>query len=469
MVNGENSGWGLFATAVACATVACTRKDHRVARTIPSSTVSPVGERSAPTFFGVLQSTTQAHKYRYTMNQNRYLTADEAARELDIAKNTLYAYVSRGLIRSEATAGSRRAKKYRAEDVRRLQKQQAQRRDPSRAARLALDFGMPVMESALTLIEEGRFFYRGRDACRLAKTRSLRDVAALLWLGDPDASLPDAKPPTLPDDEGAALRETAPVVRFQSVLPVVGARDEQAFPFSSAAAQTGVRLLHLAQHTLAPGVPDEQPLDLACAFRRHWRLGREAQGLLRAALVLCADHELNVTAMAARCAASAGATLYDAVGAGLAALRGRRHGGGMARIEALLREAGTPGDLRSTMAARMRRGEATPGFGHSLYSDDGDPRARLLFGMLRETRPGAKGTAFARAAAEAGPALLGQAPSLDFALVALRRALDLPDTAPLTLFAAGRAVGWIGHALEQYDAERPIRPRATYTGPRPGD
>jgi citrate synthase len=403
------------------------------------------------------------------MNRNRYLTADEAARELDIAKNTLYAYVSRGLIRSEATAGSRRAKKYRAEDVRRLQKQQAQRRDPSRAARLALDFGMPVMESALTLIEEGRFFYRGRDACRLSKTRSLRDVAALLWLDDLDASLPDAKPPALPDDERAAPRETAPVVRFQSVLPVVGARDEQAFPFSSAAAQTGVRLLHLAQHTLAPGVPDEQPLDLACAFRRHWRLGREAKGLLRAALVLCADHELNVTAMAARCAASAGATLYDAVGAGLAALRGRRHGGGMARIEALLREAGTPGDLRSTMAARMRRGEATPGFGHPLYSDDGDPRARLLFGMLRETRPGVEGTAFAQAAAEAGPALLGQAPSLDFALVALRRALDLPDTAPLTLFAAGRAVGWIGHALEQYDAERPIRPRATYTGPRPGD
>ena len=30
-----------------------------------------------------------------------YFTADEAARELDISRATLYAYVSRGLIRSE--------------------------------------------------------------------------------------------------------------------------------------------------------------------------------------------------------------------------------------------------------------------------------------------------------------------------------------------------------------------------------
>jgi citrate synthase len=405
------------------------------------------------------------------MNQRRYLTADEAADELDVSKNTLYAYVSRGLIRSEATAGSRRAKRYRAEDVRRLKKKRKQQRDPSEAARSALDFGMPVMESALTLITGGRFFYRGRDACRLAKTRPLRDVAALLWLGDLDAEWPDAQPRSVPNAVARSeWRDAAPVVRFQSVLPQVGARDERAFRFSRpAVAQTGVRLLRLAQYAIAPDASDGQTLEFAHALRTHWQIDDEAERLLRAALVLCADHELNVTAMAARCAASAEASLYGAVGAGLAALRGRRHGGGMARIETLLREAEAPDALRRTMAARMRRGDAIPGFGHRLYRETGDPRAKLLFELLRETCPDARGTAFAQAAAEVGSSLLDQAPRLDFALVALRRALGLPDTAPLALFAAGRTVGWVGHALEQYDADRPIRPRATYTGPRPGD
>ena len=42
----------------------------------------------------------------------------------------------------------------------------------------------PVLESALTLIEDGRLYYRGRDACELSRTATLEQVAALLWTGD---------------------------------------------------------------------------------------------------------------------------------------------------------------------------------------------------------------------------------------------------------------------------------------------
>ena len=48
-----------------------------------------------------------------------YLSAREAAAELAISPATLYAYVSRGLIRSEPTPDSRK-NRYRAEDVRTL-------------------------------------------------------------------------------------------------------------------------------------------------------------------------------------------------------------------------------------------------------------------------------------------------------------------------------------------------------------
>jgi citrate synthase len=46
--------------------------------------------------------------------------------------------------------------------------------------------------------------------------------------------------------------------------------------------------------------------------------------------------------------------------------------------------------------------------------------------------------------------------------------LRLPSGAPLMLFAIGRTIGWIGHAIEQYAANQLIRPRAKYTGVQPG-
>jgi citrate synthase len=53
---------------------------------------------------------------------------------------------------------------------------------------------------------------------------------------------------------------------------------------------------------------------------------------------------------------------------------------------------------------------------------------------------------------------------LDFAL-ALRRALVRHAGAASGLFALGRAVGWIAHALEQ--RKRQIRPHSAYVGPAP--
>jgi citrate synthase len=63
--------------------------------------------------------------------------------------------------------------------------------------------------------------------------------------------------------------------------------------------------------------------------------------------------------------------------------------------------------------------------------------------------------------------ITGRKPNLEFALVALEQTLDLPDGSALALFATGRTVGWIGHAIEQYNSGHMIRPRATYNGPRP--
>src|SRR5260370_34295925 len=109
-----------------------------------------------------------------------WISSAEAARRLGVSAATLYAYVSRGLLRSEGTQGQRE-RRYRADDVSRLKRRRDVGRKAESIAANALDFGTPVLESSLTLIENGRLFYRGHDATRLARSASLEQVAQLLW------------------------------------------------------------------------------------------------------------------------------------------------------------------------------------------------------------------------------------------------------------------------------------------------
>ncbi|MEM7481123.1 MAG: citrate synthase family protein [Acidobacteriota bacterium] len=408
-----------------------------------------------------------------------FLTAEEAANSLGIRVASLYAYVSRGMLTSEPIPGEPRGRRYRRQEIERLAARKALRRDPESAVPTALDFGAPLLESAITLIEGGRLYYRGRDASRLARSRSVEDVAALLWTGGAEdgadlfgpqsGSPPNDDPPQIED---AADGDWDPISRCQVALASAAGSDPGAWDLRpKAVPRTGVRIFRrmVAEMSAAgSGAAEQLPAagtGAAAQLAACWAPERpEAAGLLRAALILCADHELNVSAFTARCVASAESSPYDVVIAGLSALRGRRHGGHTARVEALLDEVNSLGDARQALGERLRRGAQVPGFGHTLYPA-GDPRAALLLELAAKAAPEVTAVPALVAAADE---ILGEKPTLDVGLVALAGALDLPRAAPLALFALGRTLGWIGHAIEQYAAGRLIRPRARYTGPAPG-
>ena len=397
------------------------------------------------------------------------MSAREAAVELGVTLQTLYAYVSRGLIRSESAGEGRRARRYRAEDVRRLKERAERRRDPDRASEGALNWGTPVMESAITLISEGRLYYRGRDVVGLARASTVEGVAALIWAGDEEAASglspdePFVLPPHL-QEARSGLADLAPLEAFGVLLPLAAAEDVAAYDLRPAAvARTGSRILR----TLVAIAAGDGGRGAAETLAEGWALDEpDAVALINAALILCADHELNVSAFTARCVASSGATPYAAVVAGLAALGGTRHGGQTEVVEALLREVEGGGDARSVLAARLRRGEGIPGFGHSLYPE-GDPRGREILRLAAEARPCSADVSLSRAVCEAARAVIGEEPTVDFGLVVLSRVLGLPPGAALALFAIGRTIGWIGHAIEQYENGSLIRPRARYTGEGP--
>ena len=393
-----------------------------------------------------------------------YLTAQDAARQLGISTATLYSYVSRGLLRSVASDGKTRAKRYIAEDVARLKQRRTMRRNPEKSAELALNFGSPVLDSGITLIKHGNLYYRGHDAIALAKTRQFEEVAALLWTNNFKSHtllFPQCLDVSTPPAAHLGLIE-----RFQTVLTNAAPQDLAAYGFSAdSVANTGARILHLLTCSAINIESADFGSSIAQTLQQCWLPDQpNTRPLIEAALIISADHELNVSAFTARCIASARATPYAAVIGGLSALSGYRHGGATEQVRAFFREA--DGNVLGALRSYLQRGLELPGIGHTLYPQ-GDPRGELLFGWVQKAYGETKGATLAREIADVIMENFGRKPNIDFALVTLARALELPTDAPLILFAIGRTAGWISHIIEQYATQEIIRPRARYIGTDP--
>lgn len=402
------------------------------------------------------------------------MSSAQAAARLGVSVTTLYSYVSRGLLHplpaSEvarendphgvATAqdlhgvkGSSRAKFYRRNEVERLARRNAAAHEPRRATKAALDFGLPVLESALCLIEGGRFFYRGIDVLELAEHATLEETAALLWSCDSQALRQQAMPrwPTLAADERPMPQRMR--ARFNQIVSqgewTAALADDRAAHWSLVQAML---LAGTGCVPAPPGAPLHVQIDAA------WGLPTNRADDVRRALVLTADHELNASSFTARCVASTGADAAAAMSAALAALGGPRHGAMSLDLEALWPQVEAASRSATRVEQWLDGQKRVPGFGHALYPE-GDPRARALLMRLPAQLTHAR-------LVQAIHRRAGREPNLDFGLVALTRALGAPPGAAFALFAIARSVGWLAHVFEQQALGTLIRPRAAYIGPR---
>jgi citrate synthase len=404
------------------------------------------------------------------------LSAGEAAALLGVKPATLYAYVSRGLLRS-VPGPARRERRYLRPEVEQLRAERGRpgRRSGASGVAPALRWGEPVLESAITAIGPEGPRYRGRAAVALAEADApFESVAEWLWGG----AWVDAGPEWTGDGGQAVAPDVAPVPAgtppidaLACLVPALGAREPERHQLGRSATIAAARRLILqcaagvaaglapARAVAARGRSVAAVLGMALGARG----GRAGVRALNRALVLCADHELNASTFAARVAASTDADLYACCAAALAALSGPRHGRHADRVAALVAEAGTAAAADRTVRARARRGEALPGFHHPLYPA-GDPRAEPLLAAARALQPDDAGVAICDALV-AAMAPAGGRPTLDVGLVALASALALPPGGATAVFAVGRMAGWVAHVLEQRDTGVMLRPRARYVGP----
>jgi citrate synthase len=453
------------------------------------------------------------------MAESEWISAAEAAQRLGIKQATLYSYVSRGVLtrRRAGTAGGDGragggrgaggggggAAGERGAGERGAGRAKGSRFDPAEVEELARR-GRPrrppglaglVIESGVTEIAGERLWFRGLDALDLARDWEFEDVCELLWHGEPRPSLQaaagewQAAPAAVAAGTAAQAAlppGTFPLERLQVIVPALAAADPLRLQFDPpAVAAAGRAIIAGLVDCLPPAGPGstagpggtgdpgsrDGPQAAAAGIpARLWpRLCPDdpPPGLLdavRAALVLLADHELAASTLAARVAASVRADPYAVVATGLGAVGGALHGGASLGAETMLAAAQDAAGVPRVVGDLLRRGERVPGFGHFVYRG-GDPRAGLLLAMVRRAVPASPRLAVVDSVlAEMHRRALPE-PNIDFALAVLASCAGMIRGAGEAIFAVARTAGWLAHALEEYAARTPLRPRAVYTGP----
>jgi citrate synthase len=389
-----------------------------------------------------------------------------------VKPETLYAYVSRGMLTRHPAPDGRRSLFDRAE----VERLAARSRRGGRAGALEL-----VVDTQLTLIDpDGALYYRGRDATELARTATYESVAELLWGGEAAAGGEAARggeaagggePWRVSGGAGMVSVETVlpgsvrPVDRIRAFVALAAAADPLRHDLRPPAVRHTARALIAG---MVGGLPRlSEPADESIAARLWSRLSPAPpsptqQRALNAALVLLADHELALSAFAARIAASGWSDPYLVVLAGLSALGGPLHGGAPGAVERLLAGIGDPADVPAALGERLAANEPLPGFGHAVYRGR-DPRADTLLDLLRDAAP--PRLAVVEELLRVVTRHDGPAPNVDLAVGALSNAFGLIPGAGEAIFAVARSAGLIAHALEEYPHRLRFRARAAYVGP----
>jgi citrate synthase len=395
--------------------------------------------------------------------QPAYVSRQQALEVLGVKPQTLYSYVSRGLVRRHVEHGGRTSL-YNLQDLQRLRSRSLARSGHGPAAANAVHWGEPVLSTAITEITMRGPVYREHLAIELARhNHRFESVAEYLWSGD---ALTDGVIWCGPKHERLAhqLNEIArsnPKVHIRQLLTEVAlllgieaAEHERTDLAASAIEQARGLICAMigAFGFLGPTRRYEAPRrgdTVARALARALGIRQSATALqaLDRVLVIVADHEFTSATFAARIAASAGNDLYSCVGAALQVHFGAALGLRCDQLEQSLGAADAadaPRGLGSAVAHHLE---------HPLYRD-GDPRAAAVMEILGQLAPCARAPACAADV------------NLDYALVAVCRALGAVQQAAGGLLAFGRTAGWIAHVFEQQTEDFVIRPRAKFVSPR---
>ncbi len=402
-----------------------------------------------------------------------YLTRAETLDLLRIKLQTLYAYVSRGWIRS-VPHGPKGRRLYVRQDVERMKARADARGGHATVAAGAMRWGEPIIQSTITEITARGPDYRGVPALELVRAGwTFEQAAEHLWAtgigaGSPWRPCPRTIRYATALTQSGRIDPARDVVRFLADVALSSGHASHRTPVTTEVLLAEARRLIatmagcLSHLHHAPARPGVRPGGVAATILAALGVppAPDTVAAVDAALILCADHELAQSTFVARIAASAGADLGECVGAAILTQTGMTAARSYERAEDFLRACRSPAQIRRLFDTACAANRNPPGFNHPLYPA-GDPRAACLVEVARQLAAPNPAVAPMFTALEAA-ARLGCQPSLEAGLILLAVALGLPPRSPCGLFIVGRTAGWVAHMMEQRLSGVLLRPRARY-------
>jgi len=391
------------------------------------------------------------------LDSRLYLTSQEAAAALNISVTSLYSYVSRGLIKSQSTHGSRKRGYLRSDITALKDRQNGDKNDHN------FFLEPDLRQDKITQITESGPVYRGKDAGALARTESLESVAEWLWQVDhsPFATAPN---PVIPKNLGALRKQfehLSPLNQYISLSASIEQANPRAYNLSAqSVAHTGVDAIRWLTSCVANSdeYPGMTPLHTYIANKRGVNKGYAE--LLRATMILVADHQQGPASFAAKNVAYAGNTPYSVVSSGLITWQGAFVMKGMVQpLTHFVAEIMNNPDPTTAISSRLQEGTPLPGFDHPVYGAK-DPRGALLIELTDEylhDDPDARKLCQAASIAED---ITDRSPSLNLITTFLAYKLGMPSQMR-AFTAVGRTIGWLAHAFETYKVNNPYNHKVT--------
>ena len=355
--------------------------------------------------------------------------------------------------------------------------------------------GVVALESELSFIDgqTGELVYRGYDIHDLAEHATFEEAIHLLWEGElPTQSQLDAlnqqlrEARELPKQVVDLLRQTPddahPMAALRTAVSSLAFHDPETEDMSADAnRRKAIRLMARMPGVIAAfarlrqGKEPVAPLsEGSTAHNFLYMLNGEAPGeaaekTFDVCLVLHADHGLNASTFTARVIGSTLSDIYSAVTGAIGALKGPLHGGANVEVMKMLMAIDqSDQEPAAFVKDRLTEKERVMGFGHRVYKTM-DPRAAILRDMvegLSEERGARKWYEYSMEILETMKREKELDPNVDFFSASVYHMLGIDIDLFTTIFALSRTTGWSAHLLEQWSANRLIRPRAEYVGPK---
>ncbi len=393
------------------------------------------------------------------------LTALEAAARLGVKRETLYAYVSRGLLDRTLSLDGRTS----LFDARQVDELRTSRR---RTARGEL---RTVITTGITEVDEAGHRYRGIPIAELT-ARGFESVADMIWGHEGDwggpAGLHDAVTAVVAELPDA----TPPIDRLRVAVAVASGIDPlRHSPAPAAQAAAGRSMIAAACSAIVPlrssettarsaGTIADKIVDALAEPESSEPIAAEMARAVDLVLVLLADHGLAASTFSARIAASVRADPYSIVAAGMGPVGGRLHGAASLGVHQLLMDVAATGES-DALGRHMATGQRLPGVGHTIYVEV-DPREILLRSLIDEIWAADPRLTIVTSLRSALRDHVDLVTNIDFALGSLTWLLGAPPWSGEVIFAVARTVGWIAHGIEEFN-ETPVRFRPTARYVRP--